>query len=321
MIGTAYVTGATGCIGRNLVDVLLENDWRVIVLHRKSSDLNKLNGCDVECREVELTDFKSVKTALCTKADAMFHVAANLSHNKIHNTKQFIDNVWGTDNLVSASTNINKFIFTSTGAAYYCDNMSIEEIYNVKQTYIKTKKMSEFIVSRINAIILRLPIVVGKYDYNNYSQILRMIESRKLKFSIPGTMMFAQATRVAKAHLSAYKNGKVGTYFLAGEVASWHEFCVRVANLMNIDAPYKPLPNWIYHVYAYVLYLKQIITGKPELFTPELVNLICQKADEIDLSVDILKTRNDLGYQPGKLDDALLECYEWMKEGGYSNMK
>ncbi len=76
----AYLTGGTGCVGRNLLDELLKNNWEVIVLHRRSSDLSKLDGCDVEFREVDLHWGHSVVKAISEPADALFHTAGNVSY-------------------------------------------------------------------------------------------------------------------------------------------------------------------------------------------------------------------------------------------------
>lgn len=79
---TALITGATGCVGRNIVDVLLEAGWDVTVLHRKTSNLKILDGCKVQFQEVDLYDLDSVLRATAKGADAIFHVAGNTSHGK-----------------------------------------------------------------------------------------------------------------------------------------------------------------------------------------------------------------------------------------------
>ena len=43
MAKTAFVTGATGFVGLNLVEQLLEQGWQVTAMHRKDSDLTVLS--------------------------------------------------------------------------------------------------------------------------------------------------------------------------------------------------------------------------------------------------------------------------------------
>src|SRR6185369_6655066 len=126
---TCCVTGATGCVGRNLVEELKENNWDIIVLHRKSSDLTRLSGCKVRIREVDLHDLSSVRAAVPTSIDAMFHVAANTSHWAAEKDEQWKDNVLATRNLVRVAIEkrIGRFIFTSTGATRFFQETDQEQ--------------------------------------------------------------------------------------------------------------------------------------------------------------------------------------------------
>jgi len=321
---TAYITGATGCVGRNLVDILLEKQWKIIVLHRKSSDLTKLAGLNVECREVELHDYYSVNNALHSKADVLFHIAANVTHNPVHHQNQFRDNVLSTDVLSSMCATqhiVDRFIYCSTGAVARTDNFSLEQINTIRSGYIKTKKLSELIIRKaivhggLDAVILRPIIVVGKYDYNNYSQIFNLIKRGKLTRSIPGELAFCNARDVAAAHLSAYYNGKKGeTYYLDGEYTTWHDFCCRIANLLNVKKPKKPLPLWFYYLVSHLMLEWQHITKKEALITPELLDLMCLETYDVVTTEEKIKTINDLRYSSSSLDISLNECYTWLKD-------
>ena len=115
------MTGATGCVGRNLVNELLSDGWQVTALHRRSSDSldARLDGCDVRFQEVNLHDEASTIVARIREpADAIFHAAANTSHWPAQRQQQFMDNVVATRNLTKASlaAAVKRFIFTSTGA-------------------------------------------------------------------------------------------------------------------------------------------------------------------------------------------------------------
>ena len=77
----ACITGVTGCVGRNLVTVLEKaGDWEITAIHRRSSDLSRLKGCDVRLVEADLYDPDSVLRTLPEGVDALFHVAGNTSH-------------------------------------------------------------------------------------------------------------------------------------------------------------------------------------------------------------------------------------------------
>jgi dihydroflavonol-4-reductase len=114
----AYVTGATGCVGRNLVDALLNEQWEVIGAHRKTSNVSRLKGLDVRLVEVDLHDPASVLASVPDGVDAIFHVAGNTSYWNVEAEEQWKDNVLATRNLVQAALakKVKRFIFTSTGA-------------------------------------------------------------------------------------------------------------------------------------------------------------------------------------------------------------
>ena len=60
---TAFVTGATGFLGRNLVEQL-QPDWTVVALHRPTSDLRALDGFAVRFVEGDLLDPVSLRRAI-----------------------------------------------------------------------------------------------------------------------------------------------------------------------------------------------------------------------------------------------------------------
>lgn len=115
---TAYVTGGTGCLGRNLITVLLREGWRVIIAHRQTSDLTPLKALPLETREVILEDSASVLRSLPYGIEAVFHVAAHLSHWARQFPAQYQTNVCGTRTLVDAALtqHVGRFVYTSTGA-------------------------------------------------------------------------------------------------------------------------------------------------------------------------------------------------------------
>jgi uncharacterized protein YbjT (DUF2867 family) len=60
MAPTAFVTGATGFIGRNLTEQLCDHGWQVTALCRPSSDVVSLRARGVSLAEGEITDRSSV---------------------------------------------------------------------------------------------------------------------------------------------------------------------------------------------------------------------------------------------------------------------
>ena len=60
----AFVTGATGFVGLNLIEALGRDGWDVVALHRSSSDVSELLHRGVERREGDITDLDAVRSAM-----------------------------------------------------------------------------------------------------------------------------------------------------------------------------------------------------------------------------------------------------------------
>ncbi len=79
MARTAFVTGATGFVGLNLVQQLMVEGWDVTALHRPSSDLTFLSRFGPRLAVGEITDRASLLAAIPQGTDTLFHVAGNTS--------------------------------------------------------------------------------------------------------------------------------------------------------------------------------------------------------------------------------------------------
>ncbi len=319
----ACVTGATGCVGRNLVSVLeKEGDWDITVLHRKSSDLSKLNGCDVHPVEVNLHDADSVLKALPDQLDAVFHIAGNTSHWSKEAATQRKDNVLATRNLVMAALkkDIKRFIFTSTGATLPFQDTDREGAEKIDEPYIKTKRLAEIEVQEaaefgLNTVTLHPIIVVGPYDYNSYSEIFRQLKHSPIKAVFPGSIAFCHAEDVARAHLQAYERGSPGShYVLGGTHTTWLEMSQKISRLLGVREPRRATPSWVLKPVAHAMTAFATLTHRKPLLTPELLSLI-HDTDDIPLA-DRARARSELGYVSRPLDQMLEDCLEWLKSEG-----
>ena len=99
----AFVTGATGFLGINLVQNLLQQGWKVTVLHRPQSNLTYLNQFDLTKVVGRIEDYTTLETAMPDNIDVVFHVAANTGAWSKLDKQQYQDNVVGTRNVVKCS--------------------------------------------------------------------------------------------------------------------------------------------------------------------------------------------------------------------------
>lgn len=328
----ALITGATGCIGRNLVDVLEKDSWEIFVLHRKSSDLSRLKGCQIKTIEADFHNKESIINAIPENLDAIFHVAANLSHESSYDEEQWKDNVLGTKHLAEAAI-INKagrFIFTSTGATLPYNTKGEEVCGQIKSGYVRTKRLAELelyklIQNDLDFVILHPIIVIGKYDYNNYSKIFQMIKTGKLKGIFDGNFTFCDAEQIAKAHLNAfYKAKKFEHYLLGGVYSNWVNLSNTAANLMGVKKHIKAIPYPLLKIVSHFIHLWAKMTGKKASLTPQVAELVGRGEANYNMHLKT-KSLKDLGYdcESQSIEKMVKSCLDWMQsaEGPYHAIK
>jgi nucleoside-diphosphate-sugar epimerase len=95
----SLVTGASGFIGGHLVHALVASGDQVRILVRPSSDLRHVASLDVDRRVGDLTDPRSLRTAIAGM-DRVFHCAAVVSDWGAPAVFRAV-NVKGTENLLA----------------------------------------------------------------------------------------------------------------------------------------------------------------------------------------------------------------------------
>jgi UDP-glucose 4-epimerase len=120
---TAVVTGGAGFIGSHVVDLLLAENWEVIVVDDLSTgDARRVaDGATLEV--VDITDRESLdRTIDAARPSVIFHLGAQASVtlSVTNPTRDCEVNVIGTMNVLEAATRHQaQVIFTSTGGALY----------------------------------------------------------------------------------------------------------------------------------------------------------------------------------------------------------
>lgn len=321
----ALITGATGCIGRNIVDVLEKDSWEIFVLHRKSSDLSRLDGCNVKPIEADFHDRDSIFNAMPENLDAIFHVAANLSHESSYDEEQWKDNVLGTKYLAEAAVlkKVGRFIFTSTGATLPYNTKGEEVCPQIKSGYVRTKRLAElelykFIQKDLDFVVLHPIIVIGKYDYNNYSKIFQLIKTGKLKGIFDGNFTFCDAEQIAQAHLNAYYKAKKQEHYLLGGVYSnWVNLSNTAANLMGVKENIKSIPYPLLKFVSYFIHTYAKLCGKKASLTPQVAELVGRGEANFNSQLKT-KAKKDLGYDcdSQSMQVMVKSCLDWMRLAG-----
>ena len=160
-----FLTGATGFLGKNLVENL-SSKHNITCLIRDKNIENNENYKFLKSFNVNLIYGDVFNPPLIKGYDVVIHVAA-LIHGPDNQVLKI--NYQGTKNILKNCQNIGKFIFISSAGVYGpCENACEDSIINTTNSYEKSKVLAEREVKKslFPYIILRPGLITGKYEKN-----------------------------------------------------------------------------------------------------------------------------------------------------------
>lgn len=325
MAKTAFVTGATGFVGLNLVEALHQQGWDVIALHRASSDLSGLDRFSGVGRVVgDVTDARSLKNLIPRNVDCVFHVAGNTSLWGRAQVEQTKVNVRGTRNVVRAAleAGAKRLVHTSSIVAYGLHGGTITEETPTRGSavpinYIRSKALSERevrkgISSGLRAVILNPANMIGRYDTSSWARMFRLVKQGRLPVVPPGGGSFCHVCEVALAQIAAAERGQIGhNYLLGGAQASYVGLAKAIAEALGVRRRIMAVHPGILNAYAFVEEWLAPMFGREPDITHDAVALLAQ-----NFYCHSTKAQNELGYRPKALDEMVRDCRDWMRAAG-----
>lgn len=318
---SAYVTGATGFVGLNLVQRLTQEGWEVWALHRSSSDLTYLSRFDVGSCVGDVTDLDSLALSMPKNVDVVFHVAARVELWSRNNEIQTRINVDGTRNVVETALakNAKRFVQTSSVAAYGPSDGDVlrDDSESKAQThwvnYFRTKYLADQevlagIAKGLHACFVHPGYVLGPYEQSNFSRMFGLLKEGKLPGTFPGSGPWCHVDGVVEALVRAAEAGRPGDRYLIGAVqATFAEAAGKVARCVGVDPP-RVWPAWLLKALARIQGWRSLLTGQEPDLTPELVHLF-----SMDFSCDCTKAERELGYRETSLERMVEDTYAWLQ--------
>lgn len=247
---SAFVTGATGCIGSALVSRLASDGWRVVALVRDRNRAVHLPNT-VELVEGDLADWERIAETM-RDCQVVFHLAAKVHASPKTPLEEFERiNVAGTRSVITAAfeNRIDRFIFFSTVAVFGEQDEMVDETRFPRPTtaYGATKLDAERIVlsaKELKPTVLRLPVVYGPGDRGNVAKLVEAI--RQNRYFIVGDgqnlkSMVAVENVVDAALLVASDERAIGRTFIVtdGRPYSQEEISATIADLLGKKRPAK----------------------------------------------------------------------------------
>ena len=321
---SAFVTGGTGFVGRNLIEQLIRQGWQVTALHRASSDLGPLANSPVRWVAGDILDPAALRRAIPERVDALFHLAADISMWSRHDARQTRINVEGTRNVVEAAlrASVRRFVHTSTWNAYGLEQGEISEgspqlggrsWINYDRTKFHAEEAVRAGVARgLDAVIVNPAHLIGRYDRRGWAKLIIAAQRRWLPGVPPGAGTFCHAKQAARAHIAAAERGRRGqNYLLSGQDASFVELFRVINEVTGSDVPLRPLPVWLFRLSARANVALARFTGREPEATPEGVAIACARARVVSS-----RAEQELGYRPASLQRMIEDSYRWLRSEG-----
>ncbi|MDX2047408.1 MAG: NAD-dependent epimerase/dehydratase family protein [Chitinophagaceae bacterium] len=321
MARTAFVTGASGFIGVNLVKQLIERGWDVTALYRNEDNSACLQRFPVKLVKGDVIDYSSIHNAMPAQPGAVFHVAGDTSFWSKNNKRQTKVNTEGTRNVVNAALQKKAkcFIHTSSIEAWGEARGTIDEntpqLGNISNiNYCRTKWAGEkealLAMDEMKVVVMNPGAVLGPYDAHTWGRTFFLLRDNKFPFNTPGLLCFAHVDEVVKAHINAVDHGENGSnYLLGGENRPIADFAREVAKLIGKKAP--PVgPAFVIKALAALLTAVSYITGKEPPLTIELAQATTRR----NVYYSSEKAVRELDFKIVPLEKCVWDCYNWLKE-------
>lgn len=273
-----FVTGATGFIGRRLVDSLSRKDHELYCIdrRRKCMELQKLYGGkafvgDITSKETLMESMRG--------CDQVVHLASNASFWELDKGKYTDINVLGTRNVmeVALELGVSKVIHMSSALVYgnTPDRPFHEEspVGSVRYSeYARTKYEGEKIAweyykKGLPLVVLCPGSVIGPGDTKGSGKYIHDIVYRKLPAMslLDSVITFVYVDDVVEAAVKALeKESNLGEKYLVGKYQlDIEDFVGMVSNLYGVDPPKLYVPDSIALRVAALLTALSHLTRKP----------------------------------------------------------
>lgn len=322
----ALVTGATGFVGSHVVRTLIDSGHTVRALHRASSRLDALAGLEYESALGDVTDLDALRAASAS-CDWVFHVAAVADYWRADHAHMLDVNVEGTRRVLQAAreNGVRRVVFTSSAAAvgFIKDRPANEnDPFNLSPDafpYGYSKALAERVVQEAvqagqEVVTVNPVVVLGPGDLNIISGDF-VLKIKRLQWTIPvppGGVAVIDVRDVARMHLAAATQGRVGERYILGTANNkYAEWFRMVAEVVGASRPRIPTPAPLLPPLAALFDALRSVGIKLPIDGDQT------RLGARNIYFDFSKGWAELGKPQIDMRQSLADTYRWYLEQGY----
>ena len=332
--GKVFVTGGSGHLGNNLVRRLLADGEEVRALCHPEHNNQGLRDLEIELVYGDIRDYTQMRQ-LINGCSRVYHCAAKISTLTGEREEKLVydTNVLGTRNVLRAAleNGVGKVVVTGSFSAVGFDpndpSQPTDEDsipfypFTRHMPYGHTKHLVEHyclkeMANGLNVVVATSCAIIGPNDYipSRLGRTLCDFANGKLRAFIPGGFEFVAARDIVSGHILAMQQGRPGhKYIFNTEFLTVDELMGLFEAVTGRPRPRLRLPAGVMKVIAHgVTAVKSMFfPNAPHRFTPMAVHVLSSRRHAVNT-----KAREELGYQPSNMRDAIRDAFEFFKREG-----
>jgi nucleoside-diphosphate-sugar epimerase len=312
------VTGGTGLVGSYLIRYLLQKNYTVKAIKRKTSPMDLVAEVQhqVEWVEGDILDVPFLEKIM-QDIQQVYHAAAMISFDPHQAQRMLQVNKDGTANIVNTALyyNIEKLVHVSSIAALgrkeYQPNIDeVAQWENTKENsnYAISKFKAEAEVWRgiqegLNAAIINPAVILGAGFWDSGSCKIFDRVAQGLKYYPGGTTGFVDVRDVASSAIALMESDiSAERYIVSADNWPYQKLLTHLAKNLNLKPPTKAAPQWIVQLMAKAEWLRSKLFHSSPLLTKETIRNL-----QSTYYYNNNKIKNDLGFQFLPLEQTIKE--------------
>ncbi len=318
----AFVTGATGFLGRHLCHQLIRQGWQVTGLCRS---LPEKPIAAVNYVQGNILSLATLTKVIPGDVDVLFHTAADTGTWSKHNARQTLTNVTGTQHILQCLNDMKqtRLVHVSSVVTYgihHAQKITLTEEtpaegFASDVNYVASKAQAERLIEQhesLDWVIIQPPHIIGPEDQNNWIRLFKMIITNKLPSVPRGAGSFADVRDIAQGCIQAATRGRTHNhYILGGHNLRFEALISQVAKTFGVQVDHKQKPQWLLKLVARSQSLMSYITDYAPDLTPESLQLISYR-----YATEDSKAKAELGYNLTPLDETLADIKKDIQDRG-----
>ncbi len=324
------VLGATGLLGHHAARAIRAAGHDLVLIHRPSSQIQRLAYLEPECRVAEMLDHAGLERALRGLDGVIF--SAGYYPSRPRRWQEEVASALGQTNPFYAAclqARVPRILYV--GSAYAMprhpqglpghEGLFYDSLPSGKSSYVLCKwALDEQAREQARnglPVVIGIPgMVLGELDIGpTTGRVITAIGNGEMTHYVAGQRNVIDAAEAGRGLLMALERGRIGErYLLTGHNLEMADLTRRIAELLGQPAP-QPMSMAMARALATLGRLRYRVSGQLPLLDETAIEVMAGGQ-----FLDGRKAREELGFfSTTALDDTLLRAIDWFRDNGYFN--